>query len=206
MDVPDLLNRLDRQGSDYASVEKFIGLLSEADEVPERLRRAIAAVSGNKFEPNYRRLLPERPPLHSTDDLPLLISRRYAILAHTPAPRNEEEWKARRAPPLGRLAERIAALFLSGYWDKLHLCQVCRKWFLGRKDARTCKAACRERKSERREGFRSQRRAWLLENQIIPRIEARVKKLLGPANRLRREKWERRLADYQKELGRSRIG
>jgi len=201
-DVPDLLNRMDREDSRYARVVGFIELLSEAGAASERLRRTVEAVAGHKFEPDYGRISPERPSLHPLDELPRLISKQFAVLAHTPAPRTEQEWRAglHRKSHLGRLAERLAVLFLSGHWERLRRCKVCGKWFLGRGDAQTCSAACREKKSERREGFKRRRRAWLLENALIPRVRSRIAKLRGRQNPPQRERWEKRLATYRDEL------
>lgn len=195
-DVPKELNRIAAQGqAEYQEVTRFVDLLRAADAVSDPLKQAIARVAGLREEIHYG-----TPLVQWREDLPHTIVRQFARLAHTPAPRTVAEWKAARLPPQAQLAQRLALVFLSGYLNHLHQCDVCEEWFLGRRQAKTCSAACREKKSESRTTFKRQRRAWLLNKKHIPRINARLQTLHGPANRLRREKWENRLKDYQREL------
>jgi hypothetical protein len=200
-DVPAGLNWLaEQRGPDYEEVEYFIRLLREAMAYSSHLRQTVGRVAGLR----YGVPVVLGPLQHSADHLPRLIHQQFAILARTPAPRNEREWKDRAVPPLGRLATRIAGLFLSGHWDRLHQCQVCQAWFLGRRDAKTCSGACREKRAEQATDFKLRRRKWQIEAVLIPRIEAQVEKLQGLENRLRRRKWENRLRNYRDEL--QRIG
>jgi len=138
----------------------------------------------------------------------MLIARQFALLAQTPAPRTETEWREAQKkgdqalPRAARLARRVAALFLSEHWDKLHKCLICRKWFLGRRDAKTCSPACRQKKVELGADFKRRRRNWQLETRLIPRVEARLKKLQGAGDRSRYRRWQERLRAYRKELER----
>lgn len=203
VEVPRELNRLAaRGGKDYEQIAHFIGLLSEAEAVEGHLKRTIARAAGLRHKADYGTPMVERRPFYSADALPQLISAQCARLCLAPAPRSAKEWAGQRAAPtpLAALAQRIAQLFLSGLWANLHRCEVCETWFLGRRQAKTCKAACREKKTETRATFKRQRREWLLNKKHIPRIKARLQRLQGPANRLRRVKWKNRLKDYQREL------
>jgi hypothetical protein len=207
-DVPAGLNRFaGLGGKDYEKIEHFIALLCEVDSFTAHLRRAVARVAGLRFGAHYGTRLPEGPTLPPAAHLPMLIARQFALLAKTPAPRTETEWleaqkKGDQAlPQAARLARRVAALFLSEHWDKLHKC-LCRKWFLGRRDAKTCSPACRQKKVELGADFKRRRRNWQLQTKLIPRVEAQLKKVEGLADPSRYRRWEERLRTYRKEVER----
>jgi hypothetical protein len=145
---------------------------------------------------------PLGPSPHSLDDLRLRLARRFADAAWVPVPKSDEAEKENRLAFASRLASRLAALYCAGYCDQLHQCQEreCNKWFLARKDAVTCSPECREKMHEQLRGYTLKRRKWKLEDRLIPRAKARLRRLMRYGSALRREKWQRRLDAYQLEL------
>jgi hypothetical protein len=178
-DVVRDLNRLAEQDErSYGKIEHWIHLIHQARSASRRLQQVVEIAAG-------LRLTAPRILNHFPNDLESQITKAYHALV-----------KAGQ----GKLASRIALLSRAGHLEKLDQCEICQHWFLGRRDARTCSGACRQRKTEQQAGFKARRRKWLLETALIPRMQARVGKLAGPENRLRREKWESRLNDYRQEL------
>jgi hypothetical protein len=152
-----------------------------------------------KPEPHPEKVAVRGPAPGSLDALLLQIAQRYAAVVHAPAPENETEWKKKLRAP-AQLATRIAQLYLSGDWDQLHQCRTCSKWLLARRDAETCSPRCREKRREQRPSVALQRRVWELRSRRVPRIKARLRKLVVAEHAPQRETWQKRLDTYQQEL------